>query len=339
MRYLPFGEELMRQSHILVDSGRLPSTILELSHWPKNRTPLALKADTSTEIVLNYLDQTRVPHADYVSADHYDIDGLLSVWCLLYPSEARRHREALINAAVTGDFDRFTTEDAAAFCLRLDAIEERELQPQWSGSSTDAMTAFLYTNMLSRVTALIADPGFHAGLATDAEASVRQSRQALADGSARLTERADLDLAIVESSEPLHAYAVNAATECLRVLTIVGGREYSLYYRYESFVDLHSRQARSRIRLEGLAARLNTMESDPGEWFCESVASSHPRLQRYARMGVVSSGLTPEQFIDVATTWLAQGEQDPSLQWDPRGGWLEEPYAPVPPSLRAAEDA
>ena len=33
----------------------LPDTVLTLSHWPKSGTPRALKADTSTGIVFNYL--------------------------------------------------------------------------------------------------------------------------------------------------------------------------------------------------------------------------------------------------------------------------------------------
>jgi hypothetical protein len=76
---------------------------LELSHWIPNRTPVALKADTSTEICMNFVASG---DADYelVVNNHADVDGVLSVFTLLHPATALAHRETIVSAAEMGDF-------------------------------------------------------------------------------------------------------------------------------------------------------------------------------------------------------------------------------------------
>jgi hypothetical protein len=76
---------------------------LELSHWIPNRTPRAFKADTSTEICMNFVASG---DADYelVINNHADVDGVLSVFTLLHPATALAHRETIVSAATMGDF-------------------------------------------------------------------------------------------------------------------------------------------------------------------------------------------------------------------------------------------
>jgi hypothetical protein len=76
---------------------------LELSHWIPNRTPAAFKADTSTEICVNFVASG---DADYelVVNNHADVDGVLSVFTLLHPVTALAHRETIVSAAAMGDF-------------------------------------------------------------------------------------------------------------------------------------------------------------------------------------------------------------------------------------------
>jgi hypothetical protein len=88
--------------------GLVPGAALDLTHWQANRTPRRFKADTSTEIALNFVAS---PEADEEWADavvvnnHFDTDGLLSIWILLDPRQAVMHRELLVAAAEAGDFD------------------------------------------------------------------------------------------------------------------------------------------------------------------------------------------------------------------------------------------
>ena len=78
--------------NVIVDGAATQSTILTLSHWPKSGTPPELKGDTSTEIVFNYVDAPRFHvHADAVSNNHFDEDGLIGIFTLVAPSMAVRH--------------------------------------------------------------------------------------------------------------------------------------------------------------------------------------------------------------------------------------------------------
>ena len=55
MPYVPFGPELEGVPNVIVDGTGNDATVLMLSHWPGASTPVELKADTSAEIVLNFL--------------------------------------------------------------------------------------------------------------------------------------------------------------------------------------------------------------------------------------------------------------------------------------------
>jgi hypothetical protein len=94
--------------------GLVPGAALDLTHWQGNRTPRQYKADTSTEIALNFAG---APEAGeqwanaVVVNNHFDTDGLLSAWVLLDPHEAMTHRALLVAAAESGDFDEWPALD------------------------------------------------------------------------------------------------------------------------------------------------------------------------------------------------------------------------------------
>src|SRR5881296_1828752 len=88
---------------------------IHFSHWKGNETPAQVKADTSTEIALNLAaapnreELTR--GIDLVTNNHFDTDGVLSVWTVLNGERALELRDKLIPAAEAGDFSEFSTED------------------------------------------------------------------------------------------------------------------------------------------------------------------------------------------------------------------------------------
>jgi hypothetical protein len=90
------------------------SNAVHFSHWQGNETPASLKADTSTEIALNLVaapnrnELTR--GIELVTNNHFDTDGVLSVWTVLTGERALDLREQLIPAAEAGDFSEFKTE-------------------------------------------------------------------------------------------------------------------------------------------------------------------------------------------------------------------------------------
>lgn len=68
---------------------------IELSHWVINKTPEKYKAPTSTEICFNYLDNPEKEY-DLVVNNHLDVDGLLSMFVMAYPSLAQKYRDTLV---------------------------------------------------------------------------------------------------------------------------------------------------------------------------------------------------------------------------------------------------
>lgn len=77
---------------------------IELSHWIPNRTPPRLRADSSTEICMRFAAEGMSRSWDLAVNNHVDVDGILSVFCLVQPGTALGHRETLIGAAEMGDF-------------------------------------------------------------------------------------------------------------------------------------------------------------------------------------------------------------------------------------------
>jgi hypothetical protein len=82
----------------------------------------------------------------------------------------------------------------------------------------------------------------------------------------------------VDESAAVHPFAINSATQCSRILR-VQGNHYEFEYRYESWVQLVTRRVALRVRLDGLAMRLNELEKAPG-WVAEEPTGTAPRLHR-----------------------------------------------------------
>ena len=107
---------------------------LELSHWPGNRTPAALRHPLSTGIALRFArlgpgERARLaPGARAVCNNHYDTDGACALFAVHRPAEALPRAERLVAAARAGDFFEIPGEDA----LALDAIVGGLVDPERS---------------------------------------------------------------------------------------------------------------------------------------------------------------------------------------------------------------
>ena len=87
------------------DAAFRPGADLELSHWVPNLTPARYKADTSTEIALNFLaDPARERGFELVLNNHVDVDGTLALFVLAHGEAVLPHRALLVQAAEMGDF-------------------------------------------------------------------------------------------------------------------------------------------------------------------------------------------------------------------------------------------
>src|SRR6267378_2105001 len=123
MRFEFYNSNLESIPKLSVD-GIVPNSI-HFSHWQGNETPAEVKADTSTEIALNLIAS---PNSDaltqgieLVTNNHFDTDGVLSVWTMLNGERALELRDKLIPAAEAGDFSEFTNENAIRASIAIQA--------------------------------------------------------------------------------------------------------------------------------------------------------------------------------------------------------------------------
>jgi hypothetical protein len=104
-------------------------TDLDLSHWYPNQTPTKYRADTSTEIALNFAAAN--PDHDFIVVnDHSDTDGLLGVFVLACPELALENRQTVTAAAEIGDFSFHGSREAL---LLYASLQERNFALQTAG--------------------------------------------------------------------------------------------------------------------------------------------------------------------------------------------------------------
>src|SRR5258705_12672730 len=101
---------------------------IHFSHWQGNETPPEVKADTSTEIALNLVGspnrEALTGGIDLVTNNHFDTDGVLSVWTVLTGERALELRDKLIPAAEAGDFSEFTSDNAVRASIVIQGSDQ-----------------------------------------------------------------------------------------------------------------------------------------------------------------------------------------------------------------------
>src|SRR6266852_2558469 len=125
MRFEYYHDGLANVPKLSVD-GTVDNAI-HFSHWKGNQTPASVKADTSTEIALNLAAAPNRAELtggiDLVTNNHFDTDGVLSVWTVLTGERALPLRDKLIAAAEAGDFSEMSTEDGVRASIVVQGSE------------------------------------------------------------------------------------------------------------------------------------------------------------------------------------------------------------------------
>ena len=121
MRFEFYSDALADVPKLSVD-GTVANSI-HFSHWQGNETPQEVKADTSTEIALNLVTSPRrnelTSNIDLVTNNHFDTDGMLSVWTVMTGERAAEYRDVLIAAAEAGDFSEYSSADGVRVSLAI----------------------------------------------------------------------------------------------------------------------------------------------------------------------------------------------------------------------------
>jgi hypothetical protein len=148
--YRPYFSE-WADANIVVDSGPRAGTVLTLSHWPSSPTPPCFLADTSAESVFLLLRDQEIPCAKYVTASHYDVDALISLFAWLHPNIFMKSHDFWINVAYAGDFECFPESKTRMLARTLDSLGDPSVSP-WGSLLTSLGKAeqhvFLFEEIL-----------------------------------------------------------------------------------------------------------------------------------------------------------------------------------------------
>ena len=326
LRFVPY-HQLGDTPNVVVDGGPASSTVFTLSHWPGSPTPVDLREDLSAQIAVRALERPGLLDGiEVVSNNHFDQDGLASVFALVEPELAMARRERIVDVARAGDFATFHDRGSARIAFALASCADPERSPLDAAvfaGDYDEQCGRMYEELLPRFAALLDDPSSTRALWEAEDAHLAESLLAIAGGSVVIEDIAAVDLAVVTvptawadrvtsrftigRTEAVHPAAINQSTSCLRLL-VVHDHHYRVELRYESWVMFQSRPVLARPDLRVLAARLDDAEPGSTRWTADPPGALTPMLGTNG-----ASGLAPDAVRAMVTAFLA----DASPAWDP----------------------
>lgn len=339
MEFLPFHDIDSDHPCVVVDA-RHPEATATLSHWRGAPVPDDLRADTSTEIVLNAI---RVAHPSirlpYVSNNHFDVDGCLGIWSLMYPHLANRHREVLIQAAQIGDFreynpDHPASDSALKLVCWMNTIEKKLFYEPF-GQKQEAISCIpKYEYFLPLIADFLAWPELGKEYWESEYRQIHDDLELIRQqGNREYLEK--YHLTIVSAPRPVHYYALFSQTQQSDfVLSMYDEQRYEFEVKYVSWVDTVTRSLFPRFPLTPLADRLNTLEKSGAAWAANSMMDTGPQvllgsesLTKAERFDhpherlIPSSSISPEIMKKEVLEFLAQriSHLKPRTLWT----WLE----------------
>lgn len=304
------------------------SNSIHFSHWEGNRTPLAVKADTSTEIALNLVgssERARLTEGlELVTNNHFDTDGVLSVWTVLVGERALSLREKLIAAAEAGDFSEYSSADGVRASIVIQGSDapipnEDAGSPLARHLGKGAITdeARSYELVLPEVERVISRTDDYEFLWRDVWQRIEAALESFACGESGVEEDAATGLSVVtlapglygsrgfsptKHSAPFTAISAHARGRVFLIaLPMTSGWGYRLDYPYYAWAETVVRPRIRRRDFTSLVARLNELEQDqakernsPGRWELDSkeMTSAVKFLEQTGTLA--ASTLTPD---------------------------------------------
>ena len=291
MRFEFYHEGLADVPKLSVD-GTVENAI-HLSHWQGNETPAHLRADTSTEIALNFVaapDRDVIARGiELVTNNHFDTDGVLSVWAVLAGERALELKDRLIPAAEAGDFSEFTSAQGVRASITIQGGDS----PAAEGVASPLARSLAgekeiderraYALVLPEVERVLTRTDEYEALWRDEWARIERALESFERGRSRVVEDEASRLCIValapdlygprgfnptRHAAPYTAIAHNARGRVFLICTPTNeGWSYRVDYPYYSWAVTVVRPRVARVRLDGLVERLNELEpGNTGRW-------------------------------------------------------------------------
>lgn len=281
MEFIPYKQ--IRDIETLVVDGQHKGCV-KLSHWRGAGSDKNLLADTSAEIVLNAIKSDY--HAlkyNYVSATHFDIDGLTGVWSAMNPDLALNYENILKQAAQISDFreldlNKPQAEEALKLVCYVNKIEIDDFYPPFGRDKEldECVPKFRY--FLDHFSEAIQNINKFEDAWKPEFTKVMEDYKVVQN--AKIEEQSDIGLVIIELDNPIHYYSLFSKTIGFdNVLTIYPDNKYEFEYKYTTWVDLVSRLVYPRIKLDSLIDDLNSNEESSYKWFVDRINDAWPIMR------------------------------------------------------------
>ncbi|MDT4952765.1 MAG: hypothetical protein QOJ02_903 [Acidobacteriota bacterium] len=312
------------------------SNSIHFSHWEGNRTPLAVKADTSTEIALNLVgspERERLTEGiELVTNNHFDTDGVLSVWTVLTGERALELREKLIAAAEAGDFSEYSSQDGVRASIVIqgsDATAPGEetgsplVRQLASGASVD--DARSYELILPEVERVLTRTDDYEPLWRDVWQRIETALESFARGESHVEEDTTTGLSLItlaprlygsqgfsptRHAAPCTAISANAHGQVFLIaLPMMDGWSYRVDYPYYSWAETIVRPHVKQRDFKPLIARLNEFErSTEGHWTLDGREMTSAIKFMDQSGTLCASTLSPERVAEEMRAALNEAE-------------------------------
>jgi hypothetical protein len=292
MRFEFYSEALANVPKLSVD-GTVDNSI-HFSHWEGNNTPAELKADTSTGIALNLVAsanrETLTNGIELVTNNHFDTDGVLSVWTVLTGERALAYRDLLVAAAEAGDFSEYSSDDGVRVSIAIQGTDQASpnnddgspLARLIAGEEIDD-DARAYDLVLSEVERLLTNINNYESLWREGWERVVAAIESFERGESKVAEYSDSKISLITLAPELfngtgfsptkHAAPYTAISKYARgelfliAIPANSGWFYRLDYPYYSWAETVVRPRVERRDLTGALQLLNSYEGDgEGQW-------------------------------------------------------------------------
>lgn len=332
MRFQFYTDALENTPKLSVD-GTVPNSV-HFSHWEGNETPEELKADTSTEIALNLVASPKrdsfTQGIDLVTNNHFDCDGVLSVWTVMNGERALEFRDLLIAAAEAGDFSEYSSDDGVRVSIAIQGAEQSSPNND-DGSPLAQMLAgrefatrivdndaLAYELVLPEVERLLTNVNAYEPLWRDGWKNVAEALESFESGRSQVKEYAESRISLVtlspdifngggfsptRHSAPFTAISKFANGELFLIaIPADGGWFYRLDYPYYSWAETVVRPRITRRDLSTALLLLNEREANrEAQWKTDhtEMTSAVKFLEENGSLAV--SRLEPDQVLEALT--------------------------------------
>ena len=327
MRFEFYHPDLDTFPKLSVD-GTVANSI-HFSHWQGNQTPAEVKADTSTEIVLNLVASPNrdelTQGIELVTNNHFDTDGVLSVWTALAGERALELRDKLIPAAEAGDFCELTNEAGVRASIVIQGPDQAGLENDsgsplagyLAGEKVDDPRA--YDLILPEVERVLTHIDDYEDLWRDAWEKIAKAVESFEVGSSQVTEFIGSGLSSVMLAPEMfgpagfdparHATPFTAISRYARgslfliATPLKNGWAYRIDYPYYSWAETVVRPRVKRHDFAQLLTELNRLEPGlEGVWKMDNNEMTSVMKFLGSDGKLAASQLTPD---DVAASFQA----------------------------------